>query len=291
MIKLSLASAAPKVGFFERAVYLEDSIKLCGWAKHPFENKPADSVIIVDDKDQVYAKVSPSIEREDVKLSFKEPDLLHSGWEVHIKPEDIADIVNLHAFVECDGKRYRMQGSITVKKQKPNMFIGYDLYTLIKRGLKVGRNFTLQPDCYIDYSHCWLISIGDNVTFAPRVHVIAHDGSMRKFTGHIKVGVVEIGNKVFVGNDSMILPGVKIGDNVIIGAGSVVTKDVPSGCVYAGNPAKYICKTEEYLAKINDQMDKFPVFGKEYTLERGITDEQKEEMKIRLKKAGGIGFI
>ncbi len=48
------------------------------------------------------------------------------------------------------------------------MFIGYSLDELIDRGLKVGKNFNLQPDCFIDYSHCWLISIGDDVTLAPR---------------------------------------------------------------------------------------------------------------------------
>lgn len=62
----------------------------------------------------------------------------------------------------------------------------------IKRGLKVGKNFNRQPKCIIDYSHCWLISIGDNETFAPRVHILAHDASNKNHLGHTKIGLVSI---------------------------------------------------------------------------------------------------
>lgn len=51
---------------------------------------------------------------------------------------------------------------------------------LIKMGLKVGENFNRQSGCIIDYAHCWLISIGNNVTLAPRVHILAHDASTKK---------------------------------------------------------------------------------------------------------------
>ncbi|MUG43407.1 acyltransferase [Paenibacillus woosongensis] len=171
------------------------------------------------------------------------------------------------------------------------MFAGYHIDTLIKRGLKVGKNFNLQAECFIDFPHCWLITIGDNVTFAPRVHILAHDTSARTFLGHTKVGLVNIGNRVFVGNDAIIMPGVSIGDDVIIGAGSVVTKDVPSGSVYAGNPAKLICTTKEYLNKTKELLGETPVFGSEYTIEKGITEDMKQHMIRRLKESGGVGFI
>ncbi|WP_253200562.1 DapH/DapD/GlmU-related protein [Clostridium sp. CF012] len=97
---------------------------------------------------------------------------------------------------------------------------------LIKMGLKVGKNFNRLGGCIIDDSHCWLITIGDNVTLAPRVHILAHDASTKMYLDVTKIGLVDIGNNVFIGAGSIILPNVKIGNNVIIGAGSIVTKDI-----------------------------------------------------------------
>ena len=57
-----------------------------------------------------------------------------------------------------------------------------------------------------------------------------------------------IGNQCIIGYASIILPGVRLGDNVIVGAGSVVSREVPSNCIVAGNPAKII--------KINIEIDK-----------------------------------
>lgn len=113
-------------------------------------------------------------------------------------------------------------------------------YELINRGLIVGENFSRQPGCIIDKFHSWLISIGNNVTLAPRVHILAHDASTKVHLGYTKIGRVEIGNNVFVGADSIVLPNVKIGDNVIIGSGSVVSKDIPENSVVIGVPARVI---------------------------------------------------
>ena len=58
---------------------------------------------------------------------------------------------------------------------------------------------------------------------------------------------IEVGNNVFIGSDSVILPGVRIGDNSIIGAGAVVTKDLPSGSVWGGVPARCIGSFQEFV--------------------------------------------
>ena len=70
-----------------------------------------------------------------------------------------------------------------------------DFGTLIKRGLKVGTNFSMQKECIIDDSHCSLITIGNNVTLAPRVHILAHDSSTKMFLGYTKIGKVTIEDK------------------------------------------------------------------------------------------------
>jgi len=161
---------------------------------------------------------------------------------------------------------------------------------LKKRGLKVGSNFFMFGECIIDGGHAWLIEIGDNVTLAPRVYILAHDGSTKMFLNHSKIKKVKIGNNVFVGGSSIIMPGVTVGNNVIIGAGSVVTKSIPDNCVYAGNPAKYICNTDVYIEKQKKLMTPKNTFGKEYTLKQNVSEEMKERMKDVLDEEGQ-GFI
>lgn len=101
-----------------------------------------------------------------------------------------------------------------------------DTATLVLRGMKVGANFHRMQGVLIDPGHCFLIKIGNNVTLGPRSYLLAHDASLQHPLGMTKIGLINIGNNVFVGADSIILPGVTIADNVIIGVNSVITKDM-----------------------------------------------------------------
>lgn len=78
------------------------------------------------------------------------------------------------------------------------------------------------------------IHIGKYVRITGGVVLLAHDACRRKKAD------VYIGDNCFIGNYAVIMPGVKIGNEVIIGAGSIVTKDIPSNCIAAGNPARVI---------------------------------------------------
>ena len=120
---------------------------------------------------------------------------------------------------------------------------------LLKRGLKVGKNFHRMSGVVIDPSHCYHITIGDNVTLAPKVHILAHDASTVMFLGKTRAANVVIGNNVFIGAGSIILPGARIGNRVIVGAGSIVKGVIPDNSVVAGNPVKIICPIDDYLAK------------------------------------------
>lgn len=164
----------------------------------------------------------------------------------------------------------------------------YTTEQLVKRGLAVGKNFHRLNHVIIDPAHCWLIEIGDNVTLAPRVHILAHDASTKQYLGYTKIGKVKIGSNVFVGAESVILPDVSIGDNVIIGANSTVTRDVTENTVVAGSPAKTICTLEEYVEKNRDLMALRPVFDRSYTLNGGVTQERKFEMKKELRTDSGF---
>ena len=64
--------------------------------------------------------------------------------------------------------------------------------------------------------------------------------------------MIKIGDNTFIGNEALILPGVTIGRNCVVGAMSVVSRSVPDNTVVAGNPAKVICTTDEYYQRIKD---------------------------------------
>lgn len=97
------------------------------------------------------------------------------------------------------------------------------------------------------------VTIGDNFISAPGSIILSHDASLFFHIGKYRVEKVKIGDNVFLGANSIVLPGVTIGNGAIIGAGSVVTKDVPDNTVVAGNPAKIICTVEEYIKKCTDK--------------------------------------
>ena len=99
-------------------------------------------------------------------------------------------------------------------------------------GVNIGENVFIGLDCYIDDEVPTAITIEDNVIIAFRVTIAAHDDSNKT------VSPVIIHNDVFIGTGSVILGGVNIGRGAIIGAGSIVRKDVPEYSVTMGNPAK-----------------------------------------------------
>ena len=131
-----------------------------------------------------------------------------------------------------------------------------DSYTVSKvyrkyYGVKIGKNVRF-TDKYPHFgSEPYLVEIGNNVTITYGVVFHTHDGGVGIFRKEIPginiFGKIKIGNNVFVGSRATLLPGVSIGNNVVIASGSVVTKDVPDNVVIAGVPAKIIKTTEEAI--------------------------------------------
>lgn len=120
-------------------------------------------------------------------------------------------------------------------KITPPVYFDYGKHTF------VGKNFYANFDCiFLDVN---TITIGDNVMFGPRVGLYTAGHPIDKdvrITG-LEYGLpITIGNNVWIGGNVVVMPGVHIGDNTIIGSGSVVTKDIPSDVIAAGNPCKVI---------------------------------------------------
>lgn len=112
-------------------------------------------------------------------------------------------------------------------------------------GLTIGKDCFIGDDCLLDlYDR---ITLNDQVTLAPRVTVLTHTNVGYKnhpLQKHFpkKSLPVHFGKGCAVGTGAIIMPGISIGNNSFIGAGSVVTRNVPKNCVYAGNPAKLLRK-------------------------------------------------
>lgn len=94
------------------------------------------------------------------------------------------------------------------------------------------------------------VEVGKNLISAVGSWILCHDSSIINHVGKVAVRKTVIGNNVFIGLNAIIMPGVNIGDGVIIGAGSVVTKDAKPYTVIAGNPAKFICTVEDYVERV-----------------------------------------
>lgn len=171
---------------------------------------------------------------------------------------------------------YRIRGEYTIEQLK-------------KMGLRVGKNFDPQLGFELDPSHCWLIDIGDNVTFGPHVQILAHDASMHHVLGYTKIGRVHIENNVFIGAGSIILPNVRIGNNVIVGAGSVVTKDIPANVVCVGNPAKVVSSLDDFIEKNRKLMEISPKYDEDYTLRGEIGEDKKNKQREELET--NVGYV
>ncbi len=109
--------------------------------------------------------------------------------------------------------------------------------------IEIGENFFMNVNCVIlDGAK---VTFGDNVFIAPGCgfYTAGHplDAAQRNL-GLEYARPIRIGSNVWIGGNVIVLPGVTIGDNCVIGAGSVVTKDIPSGVVAAGNPCHVMKK-------------------------------------------------
>lgn len=146
-------------------------------------------------------------------------------------------------------------------------FINPPFYCDYGSHIEVGKNFFANYNCMIvDVAK---VTIGDNCQMTPNVaiYTAGHPVHPAARNTMYEYGIeVTIGDNVWIGGNTVVVPGVHIGSNTVIGAGSVVTKDIPDWCVAAGNPCKVI-------RKITKEDKKF------YFRDREFDDEAWEVVK------------
>lgn len=119
--------------------------------------------------------------------------------------------------------------------------------TLRSMGIRIGESVAIY-ECVFDISYPFLITIGDECTLTG-AQVMCHDESSILFRNRTTVAPVTIRDRVFVGRGAILLPGVTIGPDAIVGAGAIVTSDVPPGTVVAGAPARVIGTVDDAMSR------------------------------------------
>lgn len=142
-----------------------------------------------------------------------------------------------------------------------------------KRGIEVGSNTLLLNCRFSSSSKGDRFSIGADCT-CTGVTFLGHDASPTLFIDELTSELhpvlsgsrrsyrmpIKVGNRVFIGFNSTILPGITIADNCVIAAGSVVTKNIDVPGVYGGNPAKFICSIDSYVDRYKQRLYQTPEF-------------------------------
>lgn len=130
-----------------------------------------------------------------------------------------------------------------------------------------GKNISIGNDVYINFGcvilDCGQVCIGDNTLIGPNVGLFSGNHTTdaeERAAGGLIPKPITIGSRVWLCGNVTVVPGVTIGDDTIIGAGSVVTKDIPSGVIAAGNPCKVLRKItpEDKTGYISDTDRKHP---------------------------------
>ena len=181
-------------------------------------------------------------------MNVFEKDL--AGMPLDGKSPEVAPIVEiikatqrlvsrLNSGEKSEGEVRDFLAQITGREVDPSLWLIPPFYTDFGRNIHFGKNVFVNSACtFMDRGG---IYIDDEVFIGPKVNLITINHDINPFNRNTTIcKPIHIEKRVWIGVAATILPGVRIGENSIIGANAVVTKDVPSNTIVGGNPAKVI---------------------------------------------------
>lgn len=177
-------------------------------------------------------------------LEHMKDDVVTGGSEVHQCMHRFADeaqriTMEMNTSYHTQEELHQMMEQLTGKPVEPSFFLFPPFYTDCGKNITIGKEVVINSCCHFQDQGGVVIKdgalIGHNVVFATLNHDF--DPARRK---DMHPGPITVGKNVWIGSNSTILRGVEIGDNAVIAAGAVVTKDVPPNVVAGGVPAKVI---------------------------------------------------
>ncbi len=182
---------------------------------------------------------------------------------------------------------YRLIKAVFTKVARSIELARYDDFNIAeffrKQGAQIGENNRIEVRHLSQEP--FLIRIGNHCTIGPSVVFLNHDGGVWLFSEEDpslqKFGTIEILDNCFIGLGVIILGNVTIGPNSIVGAGSIVSKNVPPNMVVAGIPARVICSVDEYKEKVIRQWKTLKPPGYFQGLGKGVKLSPREIQRLK----------
>jgi acetyltransferase-like isoleucine patch superfamily enzyme len=184
------------------------------------------------------------------KIANKIEDKTHPKIELH-------DNVIVEASSELDSSKLLLKNGCSVSIKEHSQVLASLIFDRENACILIGKRSFINGSIIVAKS----VEIGDDVMISWGVTIVDHNSHSISFSkrsedvvnwrvgkkdwSHVKIAPVKISNKVWIGFNSIILKGVTIGEGAIVGAGSVVTKDVSAWTIVAGNPARVIREIPE----------------------------------------------
>lgn len=157
---------------------------------------------------------------------------------VEFKDRTLRLSIQLNASTDTDEVRDRLSDIIESEIDKSTSIFA-PFFTNFGRYISIGKNVFINHACsFLDMGG---ITVGDNVLIGPKVNLVSENHPIDPTQRNSLIGKpIVIKKNAWIGAAATILPGITVGENSIVAAGSIVTKDVPDNCIVAGNPAKQI---------------------------------------------------
>ena len=165
--------------------------------------------------------------------------------ELEIERQKVKQLLRRYNLSEAEPERRTILQKI-LGKIGPNSIIEPPFYCVYGQNIHMGDYVFLNILCTI--LDCNTVTIGDHVMLGPGVQIYtpAHDlQAATRIQGWEVAKPITIEDNVWIGGSAILLPGVRVGRNAVVGAGAVVTRDVPANTIVAGNPARVIRQIEQ----------------------------------------------